>query len=113
MGRTPKDKDMEALWRRNIAEREAVLRRLADPALRKDVSPELLQSFPPQLRNPVKVDGLAKPKGLRGPILVNCLILLAMFYRDKRFDDCIAALLEHGIVDETFKFTGKPWPAVV
>src|SRR5262245_42334046 len=105
MGRRPKNKDLEALWRRNIPKRKAVLRKLAEPALCEDGLPELLQSFPPQLRNPVKVDGLAQPKGLRGPILVNYLISLAMFWRDKRFDDCIAALLEHGIVDETFKFT--------
>jgi hypothetical protein len=95
MGSRPKYLEaLEALWRRNIAERKAVL----DPALRKDLSPELLQRLPPQLRNPVKVHGLAIPEGLRGSVLVNYLISLAIFLQDKRFDDCISALLQHGIV---------------
>src|SRR5215510_2568146 len=99
MGSRPKDLEaLDALWRRNIAERKAVLRKLADPALRKDLSPKLLQSLPPHLRNPVKVHGLARPKELRGSVLVNYLISLAIFWQDKRFDDCVAALLEHGIV---------------
>ena len=66
-----------------------------DPALRKD---QLLQRLPPQLRNPVKVHGLAIPEGLRGSVLVNYLISLAIFLQDKRFDDCISALLQHRIV---------------
>jgi hypothetical protein len=99
-------KELEALWERNKAKRKE--------ALRKDASPKLLQSLPPQLRNPVKVHGLARPKGLRGRVLVNYLISLAIFWQDKRFDDCINALLQHGIVKPfTFEFTGKPWPAVV
>ena len=113
MGSRPKD--LEALWRRNIAERKAVLRKLADPALCKDLSPKLLQSLPPQLRNPVKVRGFARPKGLRGPVLVNYLILLgAVIWGETRFDDCISALLEHGIVEPwTFEFTAKQFPAAV
>src|SRR5262245_44659819 len=112
MGSRPKD--LEALWERNKAKRKEVLRKLADPALRKDLSSELLQSLPPHLREPVKAHGLARPKGLRGPVLVNYLISLAVFWQDQRFDDCISALLQHGIVKpRTFKLTGKPWPAVV
>jgi hypothetical protein len=109
-------KELEALWRRNKAKREAVLRKLADPALRKDLSPKLLKSLPPYLRTPVKVSGLARPKGLRGPELVKWLILLgaATTPGEKRFDDCINALLQHGIVKPfTFEFTKKQFPAAV
>jgi hypothetical protein len=99
-------KGLEALWQRNKAKRKA--------ALGDNASPNILQSLPPQLREPVKVHGLARPKGLRGRVLVNYLISLAIFWQDKRFDDCINALLQHGIVKfRTFEFTGKPWPAVV
>src|SRR5262245_30748573 len=113
MGSRPKD--LEALWRRNNAKRKAVLRKLADPALRKDASPELLQSLPPELRTPIKAHGLARPKGLRGPELVNWLMLLgAGITGEQRFDDCINALLQNGIVNPwTFEFTKKQFPAAV
>jgi hypothetical protein len=39
---------------------------------------------------------------------------LGSLWQDKRFDDCISALLQHGIVKPfTFELTEKPWPAVV
>ena len=100
-------KDLEELWKRNKALRKA--------ALRKDASLKLLQSLPPQLRIPVKAHGFARPRGLRGPVLVKYLIQLGIaFWGEKRFDDCINALLQHGIVKPfTFEFTKKPWPAVI
>jgi hypothetical protein len=39
-----------------------------------------------------------RPKGVRGPALVKWLMLLGGIWQDRRFDDCINALLEHGIV---------------
>jgi len=100
-------KDLEALWDRNKALRKA--------ALRKDASPKFLQSLPPQLRTHVKVHGFATPKGLRGPVLVKYLMLLGVgFWGEKRFDDCISAMLQHEIVDpRTFKFTKKQFPEAV
>ena len=99
-------KELEALWERNKAERKA--------ALRKDASPKLLQSLPPQLRNPVKVHGLARPKGLRGRVA--SIISYRWRYSGKTSASMIASTLcsEHGIVKpRTFRFTGKPLPAVV
>lgn len=100
-------KDLEALWERNKAQRNA--------GLRMDASPKLLQSLPPHLRTPVKVHGIARPKGLRGPVLVKYLMQLAIAaWGDMRFDDCINALLQHGIVKpQTFEFTEKQFPATV
>jgi hypothetical protein len=97
-------KDLEALWERNKAARKA--------ALRMDASPKLLQSLPPHLRTPVKAHGFARPKGLRGAVLVKYLMLLgAGIWGEKRFDDCINALLQHKIVERwTFKFTKKQFP---
>jgi hypothetical protein len=104
MAGTPKD--LEVLWRHNSWMRKQ--------ALSGKLSPQELQSLPPHLRTPVKVRGLARPKGLRGPVLVNYLISLGIFWQDKRFDDCVNALLQHGIVKpSTFECTEKPWPAVV
>jgi hypothetical protein len=99
-------KELEALWERNKALRKA--------ALRKDASTKPLQSLPPQLRIPVKAHGFARPKGLRGPVLVKYLMWLGVaFWGEKRFGDCIAALLQHGIVNpRTFEFTEKQGPAV-
>jgi hypothetical protein len=100
-------KDLEALWDRSKALRKA--------ALRKDASPKFLQSLPPRLRTHVKVHGFARPKGLRGPVLVKYLMLLGVgFWGEERFDDCINALLQHEIVDpRTFEFTKKQFPAAV
>ena len=100
-------KDLEALWDRNKALRKA--------ALRKDASPKFIQSLPPELRTNVKVHGFARPKGLRGPVLVNYLMLLGVgFWGEERFDDCINALLQHEIVaPRTFEFTKKQFPEAV
>ena len=102
-----KAKDLGVLWERNKALRER--------ALRRDASRELLQSLPPQLRTPVKIHGFARPKGLRASDLVEYLMLLAFACEDKRFDDCINALLQHGLVKGpplTFELTEKQFPAV-
>jgi hypothetical protein len=108
-------KELEELWERNKALRKA--------ALRRDASPKLLQSLPLHLRTPVKVHGFARPKGLRASDLVEYLMLLGVgFWGEKRFDDCINALLQHGIVKAaarrgrprrrpTFEFTKKQFPA--
>jgi hypothetical protein len=108
MGSRPKD--LEALWRRNTAKRKEVLDQLAE----RKLSPELLQSLPPHLREPVKLRA-APPKELRGPVLVNYLISLgAAIWGETRFDDCIQALLQHRLVKpRTFEFTQNPWPAVL
>jgi hypothetical protein len=105
-------KELEALWERNKAKRKEVLDQLAEG--KAPLSPELLQSLPPHLLEPVKLRA-APPKGLSGPALVNYLISLgAEIWGETRFDDCIQALLQHGIVKpRTFEFTDNPWPAVI
>jgi hypothetical protein len=87
---TPKKADLEALWKRNVE--------LRKKALSNKLSPQEFQSLPPQLRLPVKLHGFERPQGLRGPALVQWVMLLGGIWRDKRFDDFINALLEHGIV---------------
>src|SRR5262249_46788535 len=83
--------DLEALWKRNIE--------LRKKALSNKLSPQELKSLPPQLRLPVKLHGFGRPQGLRGPALVQWVMLLGGICKDKRFDDFINALFEHGIVD--------------
>jgi len=83
-------KDLEAIWKRN--------KELRKKALSGKLSPQDFRSLPPQLRWPDKLHGFPRPEGLRGPPLVQWLMLLGEIWRDKRFDDCINAFLEHGIV---------------
>jgi|SRR5262249_30011879 len=94
---TPKD-DLEALWRRNMELRKKAFK----------LSPQEFQSLPPQLRLPHKLHGFPRPKRLRGPGLVQWAMLLAGIYGDKRFDDFINALFEHGIVDCRIYEIGDP-----
>jgi hypothetical protein len=99
-----RQKELEALWERN----RAVRKELCDlpPAGTK-----VLQSLPAELLRPYKLHGFPRPKGLRGPALFKCLVQLSIVYRDKRFDDCINAVLEHGIVDsDSCEFTDKQGP---
>jgi hypothetical protein len=86
-----RSKDVEALWRHN--------KNLRKKALSNKLSPQEFQSLPPQLRLPIKLHGFGRPKGLRGPALVQWVMLLGGICRDKRFDDFLNALFEHGIVD--------------
>jgi hypothetical protein len=96
-----RDKELEALWERNTAARKKALTEELRDA-------KALQGLPAKLRRPYKLDGYARPKGLRGPALVRCLIQLSIMWPDKRFDDCINALLEHEIVDgDSLEFTDK------
>jgi hypothetical protein len=63
------------------------------------------------LRRPDKLRGFARPKGLRGPTLINYLVTLWATWRDRRIADFISALYEHGIVDrDTDEFTDKQGP---
>lgn len=89
MAGTPKN--LKALWDDNKKVRKA--------ALSNKLSPQALQGLPPQLRGPIKLYGFKRPKELRGPTLVEYLMLLAGIWRDKRFGDCINALYDHGIVN--------------
>jgi hypothetical protein len=103
MAGTPKD--LEALWQRNKAMRKK--------ALSGELSPQELQSLPPQLRLPPKLRGFGRRKDLRGPALVEYLMLQGGIWRDKRFDDCINALLEHEMIDpHTHEFTDRQGPEV-
>jgi hypothetical protein len=52
-----------------------------------------------------------RPKGLRGAALVDYFIILGGVLQDRRFDDCINALFEHGIVDpHTHEFIANRQP---
>jgi len=104
MGGTPKD--LEALWRHN--------KELRKKAIAGKLSPPEFQRLPPQLRLPVKLRGWGRPrKGLRGPALVEWLMCQGGLWRDRRFDDCINAMLEHGlIVPGTHEFSDRQGPEV-
>ena len=95
MGDVSRQKELEALWRHSRATRKKVLTR---SELLK-LSPQQLQSVPAQLRRPDKAHGIVRPKGLRGSTVFQYLLQLSVVWRDKRFDDCISALLEHGIIE--------------
>jgi hypothetical protein len=95
MGDVSRQKELEALWRHNRATRKKVLTRSEWLKL----SPQQLQRIPAQLRRPDKVHGFVRPKGLRGSTVFEYLHQLSVVWRDKRFDDCISALLEHGIIE--------------
>jgi hypothetical protein len=98
-------KDLEARWERN--------KKLRKKAVSNELSPEELQSLPSQLRLPVKLRGFARPKTLRGPALVKWLRIQGGVWQDKRFDDFINALFEHGIVDpHTYEFTDRQGPGI-
>ena len=102
---TSRQKELEALWERNRAMRKE-LSDLPSVSRMKE-----LQGLPVELRRPYKLHGAPRPKSLRGPAFVACLMQLSRMYRDKRFDDCINALLEHGIVDgDSLEFTGTQGP---
>jgi hypothetical protein len=118
----PKD-DLKAIWERNKAIRKRTSgtklspRELQSlpPHIRhlRPLSPREYQSLSPQLRGPAQLHGYARPKGLRGPALVQWLMLLGGTWQDKRFHDCINALLEHGIVEPyTHKFTDRQGPLI-
>src|SRR5262249_24788589 len=101
-------KDLEALWRRHRAIRKKArggklvreeLKHLPPEVRHRPLSPQEFRSLPPQLRLPLKLHGFGRPQGLRGPALVQWVMLLGGICRDKRFDDFINALFEHGIVD--------------
>src|SRR5262249_6642997 len=108
MGDVSRQKELEALWRHNRAKRKKVLTR---SELLK-LSPQQLQSVPAQLRRPDKLHGSERPKGLRGSTVFQYLLQLALVWRDKRFDDCISALLEHRII-EIRRHTNKQGKEVV
>ena len=108
MGGISRQKELETLWRHNRAKRKKVLTRSESLKL----SPQQLQSVPAQLRRPDKVHGFVRPKGLRGSTVFQYLLQLALVWRDKRFDDCISALFEHGII-ETRTYTNKQGKEVV
>jgi len=108
MGDVSRQKELEALWRHNRAKRKKVLTR---SELLK-LSPQQLQSVPAQLRRPDKLHGIERPKGLRGSTVFQYLLQLALVWRDKRFDDCISALLEHRII-EIRRYTNKQGKEVV
>jgi hypothetical protein len=95
MGDVSGKKGHEALWRHNRATRKRVLTR---SGLLK-LSPQQLQRLPAQLRRPDKVHGFVRPKGLRGSTVFQYLLQLSLVWRDERFDDCISALFEHGIIE--------------
>jgi hypothetical protein len=98
-------KDLEVLWECN--------RKVRKKALGGELSPQELKSLPPKLRLPPKLHGLGRRKDLRGPALVEYLMLQGGIWRDKRFDDCINALLEHEMVDpHTHEFTDRQGPEV-
>ncbi len=81
-----RQKALQERWWRNRKKRKA------------DGRPEALLSF-------------KRPKGLRGPMLVEYLTVLASVWRDRRFSDCIDALLEHELVEpDTHKFTNAQSP---
>jgi hypothetical protein len=92
--------ELRRLWRENREKRRAVLRMKV-----KDLTPQLLQSLPWYLKQPEKPRGFKRPSGLRGPELVKYLMLLGGVFQDRRFDDCINALLEHELIEpSTHKF---------
>jgi len=108
MGGISRQKELEALWRHNRAKRKKVL---TSSELLK-LSPQQLQSVPAQLRRPDKLHGSERPKGLRGSTVFQYLLQLALVWRDKRFDDCVSALLEHRII-EIRRHTNKQGKEVV
>jgi hypothetical protein len=108
MGGISRQKELEALWRHNRAKRKKVLTR---SELLK-LSPQQLQRIPAELRRPDKVHGFVRPSGLRGSTVFQYLRQLSVVWRDKRFDDCISALLEHGII-EIRRHTNKQGKEVV
>jgi hypothetical protein len=95
MGDVSRQKELGELWWHNRATRKRVLSRSEWLKL----SLQQLQSIPPQLQRPDKVHGFVRPKGLRGSTVFEYLHQLSVVWRDKRFDDCISALLEHGIIE--------------
>jgi hypothetical protein len=95
MGGHSRQKELEALWRHNRATRKKILTRSEWLKL----SPQQLLRIPAQLRHPDKVHGFARPKGLRASTVFQFLLQLSIVWGDKRFDDCISALLEHGIIE--------------
>ena len=114
---------LEALWRRSRAIRKKALgRKLSKQELQSlppqlqypgELSPQDFQSLPPQLRWPDKLHGFPRPKGLRGPALVQWVMFLAGYCGDKRFDDFINALLEHKIIEAgTHGFIPGPGPEI-
>jgi hypothetical protein len=59
-------------------------------------------------------DWLRRPKGLRAPDLVRELWRLSVCWKDPRFEACLVALVEHGIVGGrvgwNLRFTGQQGP---
>ena len=108
MGDVSRHKELGELWRHNRATRKKVLTRSEWLKL----SPQQLQRIPAQLRRPDKVHGFVRPKGLRGSTVFQYLLQLSVVWRDKRFDDCISALLEHGII-EIRRYTNEQGKEVV
>jgi hypothetical protein len=96
MGGISRQKELEVLWRHNRATRKKIL--TGSEWLK--LSPQQLQRIPAQLRYPDKVHGFVRPKGLRASTVFQFLLLLSTVWMDKRFDDCISALLEHGIIEK-------------
>jgi hypothetical protein len=52
---------------------------------------------------------LARPNGLRGRDFVGELMRLHVLTGDRRFNDALTALINHGIIDEKFNF--RRWRA--
>jgi hypothetical protein len=99
-------KELEARWERNRAARKwAVSKKLWD--LPPEERMRALQSVPDKLRRPYKIHGAMRPKNLRGPVLIEYLMMLGITWNDRRFDNCINALYEHGIVNSQI---GNPQP---
>src|SRR5262245_40162721 len=108
MGGISRQKELDALWWRNRAEREKLLKK---GELLK-LSPQQLQRIPAPLRLPDKVHGFVRPKGLRASTVFQFLLQLSVVWRDTRFDDCISALLQHRII-EIRRHTNKQGKEVV
>ena len=108
MSETPRHKELEEQWRQN---KEARKRKGSEALV-------WIAQIPPELAAWYRLHSqgveFKKPKHLRGPALIKELIRLGLEWGDKRFLDCVNAMVEHQVVDQkTYDFTGRHGPHLV
>jgi hypothetical protein len=87
-------------WSRN--------KKLRAKARRLDISPTERQDIPPHLRAPEKSYGFLRVGGLRGPAVVQWLMLMDGFYPHRRcYLECINAMHEDGVINSKHEFISE------
>ena len=101
---TPRQKELEKQW----SQKKEARKREGSEAL------VWIAQIPPELaawyRQHSRGVEFEKPKHLRGPALIKELIRLGLVWGDKRFFDCVDAMVEHQVVDQKYDFTGRHGP---